>query len=188
MTLALDKAKLRTLVDSEWIPNRYERVFWVDHTTAGPRIVAAVSAGQTKVALDLAATINGPFLLLWVLHTPRGGSLPGRYQSPPLTADELHRVLERHAALFDRDGRSDIWIHSRTPDATIVLDRHDLLFAYGPRDTFIDALRAMHFREGLASIPSPHSHQYHAEFDELERALAGEFEWTISELRAEDEQ
>ena len=186
--IALDKTKLRTLVDSEWVPNRYERVFWMDHTTAGPRIVAAVSEGQTKVALELAATIDEPFLLLWVLHTPRGGSRPGRYQSPPMTADELRRVLERYAALFEQDGRSDIWIHSRTPDATIVIDRHDLLFAYGPRDAFINALRAMHFHEGLASIPSPHAHEYHAEFDELELALAGELEWTISELRAEDEQ
>lgn len=184
----LNKPKLSTLVDSEWISNRYERVFWPERTTTGQRVVAAVSEDQTEVALRLMTAIDAPFLLLWVLHTPRGGSRPGRYQSPPLNADELEDVLRRYADLFEQDGRSDLWIHSRTPAVTIALDRHDLLYAYGPQDAFIDMLHAMHFSEGHASIPSPHAHEYHPDFDELERALARELEWTISELRPEDEQ
>ncbi len=103
-------SKLRTFVDPEWVPNHYERVFWRDVAGTEPRVVAAVSENQIELMLDLAAWLVEPLLVLWVLHTPRGGSRPGRYQTPPLTLDEVRRLLIEHRALFEQDGRSDVWI------------------------------------------------------------------------------
>lgn len=180
--------KLSAFRDPEWIANHYERVYSRDDTGVEPRVVAAVSGNQVELALDLAASLAEPLLLLWVLHTPRGGSRPGRYQSPPQTRDEVRHLLIEHRALFEQDGRGDVWIHSGTPASTIVLDRHDLLFGYGPIASFEDALRTMNFTEGGVAIPSPHAHEYHAELDDLERSLAGAIEWRITDLRPEDEQ
>lgn len=179
--------KLQTFADPEWVPNHYEHVFWRDAAGAAPRVVAAASENQIEVALDLAAWLVEPLFVLWVLHTPRGGSRRGRYQTPPLTRDEVHKLLIDHRALFEQDGRSDVWIHSGAPAATVVLDRHDLLFAYGPIESFVDTLRTMNFAEGLAAVPSPHAHEYHAELDELESSFASALEWRITDLHPEDE-
>ena len=182
------RAKLSTLEESGWAPNRYERVYWLEDTGAGQRVVAAASEDQVEIVLHLAAVAAaGTFALLWVLHTPRGGSQPGRYQSPPLSLEEARRLLLEHRALFEQDGRGDIWIHSKDPASTIVLDRHDLIYAYGPVQIFIEVLHRLGFTVGRASIPSPHAHEYHAELDPLELALAAELEWIITELQPEDE-
>jgi hypothetical protein len=178
-------AKLSFLDGSDWHPNRYERVWWQEKTTGAPRIVAAVSDQQVETALRLAACVASPYLLLWVLHTPRGGSRPGRYQSPPLSFEQLRETLVSYRQLFEQDGRSDIWIYAQEADVTVVLDRHDLIYTYAPIQTVSSALS--HFRNGQTTIPSPHSHHYHAELDELERNFAHQFEWHVTALRPEDE-
>ena len=47
-------------------------------------------------------------------------------------------------------------------------------------------------REGLSAgeveASVPHAHNYHAEFDEAERAMAQALDWRIDELREEDQQ
>lgn len=149
--------------------------------------MAAVSESAVDVALALAAGLSEPLLLLWVLITPRGGSTAGRYQSPSLSFDEIRETLLEYRDLFEQDGRSNLWIHGRNPLATIVLDAHDVLYTYGPEDEFIDVLTTMEFTEGSIAIPSPHAHEYHAEFDRMEREFAQKFDWRITALRAEDE-
>lgn len=187
MTEPARPAKLNTLDGTDWLPNRYDRVWWQEATTGPSRVVAAVSEDQIETALDLAACASEPFLLLWVLDTPRGGSQRGRYQSPPVPLEEMRRVLRQYRNLFEQDGRSDLWIHSREPLATIVLDRHDLLYLYGPPDAFISLLRSKGFENAQAKIPAPHAHEYHAAFDDLERAFALEYDWDVSDLRPEDD-
>jgi hypothetical protein len=181
-------AKLSTLDGSDWVANRYERVWWRQATAGPTRVVAAVSEQRIDVVLQMAAHLSGPFLLLWVLHTPCGGSQPGRYQSTPLTGEELRDLLRKYTPLFEEDGRSDLWVHSKEPPATIVLDHHDLIYAYGPLDAFVGELSARGFVEGSVAIPSPHAHEYRAECDDLERALAIECDWDVTALRPEDGQ
>ncbi len=167
------------------MPNVYERVWWQEETTGPSRIVAAVSDDQIGTIFKLAQCAAEPFLLLWVLHTPRGGSERGRYQSPPLTLNESELLLFKYRELFEQDGRSDIWIHAQTPDVTLVLDQHDLVYAYGPTQAFVSRLSG--FRPGRTSIPFPHAHNYHAQFDGLERMFVAELEWHVSQLEREDD-
>ncbi len=175
----MSHSKLSVLHGEEWIRHIHPRV-WREE---GTRIVAAVSEGQIGTMLDLAAKIGEPLLILWVLRIPRTGVQAARYQSPPLFFEEVKDMLTKYRELFEQDGRSDVWIHAE--GATIVLDQHDLLYLYGPLDAFKEALHD--FSEGRAAIPSPHAHEYHAAFDDLERAMASELEWLISDLRPEDE-
>jgi hypothetical protein len=178
-------AKLSALINDEWVPNVHERVWWQEETTGPSRIVAAVSKDQIGLVLRLAACASEPFLLLWVLHTPRAGTPRGRYQSPPLVFPDAEHLLLKYRALFEQDGRSDIWIHARPPELTVVLDQHDLIYAYGPIEALVARLEGVpHAR---TAIPSPHAHHYHAEFDDLERMLASELEWTVTELEPDDD-
>ena len=180
-------AKLTELREGEWVPCRFERVARVEEMRNGAsRAVAWVSEEQIDVLLKLSELLPEPVALLWVLHVPRATGEAGRHQSPLLTFDEASRLLLDHRALFEHDGRSDIWMHSSSAAATIVLDRHDRLFAYGPLDRFIDALKSLGFVEGHAVIPDPHAHNYHAGYDDLEISFAAAFDWTITDLRPED--
>lgn len=72
--------------------------------------------------------------------------------------------------------------------ATIVWDRHDLLYAYGPLEKFTAILREAGFTDGVAAIPSPHVHTYHPEFHQDAAAVMKAFPWSTSPLRPEDEQ
>ncbi len=63
----------------------------------------------------------------------------------------------------------------------------DLLFGYGPIESFVDALRTVNFAEGRATVPSPHAHEYHAELDDMELAFAVALEWRITDLHPEDD-
>lgn len=132
--------------------------------------------------------MSPPYYLLYLLHTPRGEAEPGRYQSPPLSLDELKGFLARFAAFFRADARFDLWAHSPQDDATVVWDRHNLLFGYGPVNRFAEALLSLGFTHGVPQVPVPHEHHYRSEFDHLARDVVAAFDWSVSALSPEDEQ
>ncbi|MCU1273556.1 MAG: hypothetical protein JWO48_987 [Bryobacterales bacterium] len=74
------------------------------------------------------------------------------------------------------DGRHDLWLHSAISDATLVLDRHDLIYAYGPLDQFRAALKEGLQEAQVEGPPYPHTHMYHAEYDESERRILRYFQ------------
>jgi hypothetical protein len=94
----------------------------------------------------------------------------------------------RFKRLLSQDARFDIWGHSPSEDATIVWERHNLLYAYGRLEKLASELLALGFSTGAPSIPAPHAHNYHQDLDLYARDLLSAFEWSWSELRPEDEQ
>jgi hypothetical protein len=42
------------------------------------------------------------------------------------------------------------------------------------------------FREGWPSVPAPHAHLYHPEWDDAERAVLTDYDWHRTDLREED--
>jgi hypothetical protein len=138
--------------------------------------------------LNLAADLRAPFSILYVLHTPRGGSNYGRYESPALDRVLVTNFFQQFGEFIATDARHDVWLHSHPDDATLVWDRHDLIYAYGPLDAFEKVLEAIGFRLAEAvPIPSPHAHNYHEQWDSSERQLVA-LGWTASPLRPSDEQ
>jgi hypothetical protein len=78
---------------------------------------------------------------------------------------------------------------SHGDDATIVLDRHNVIYAYGPLDLFESTLRAPGVQPGSArEIPDPHVHHYRREWDDAEREVLRFFAWNIRPLRESDVQ
>lgn len=174
--------KLSHQVDGEWVEHRHLPVYEV-----GDRVLAGVPGGDANVFKQLVECLEPPYLLLYVLHTPRGEADPGRYQSPAMTREEFEDFVSLFSAYFKADARFDLWAHSPSEGATVVWDRHNQLFAYGPTERFVQRLGAMGFSPGKLEIPA-HAHYYRAECDDMARQLMSALEWIHSPLRPEDEQ
>jgi hypothetical protein len=172
-------------------PYEYANV-WVHETTDRiDRLSIATRSAYVSLLQELAFCIEEPFWLLYVLVVPRGGGEAGRYLSEQtFSFAQLRNFLSEFSAYLQSDGRHNLWIRSASGDGLLVYDRHNIIYAYGPLDQYIQVLRTA----GLAQsddqslhFASPHSHHYHAEFDESESRLLSEYTWEVSPLRPGDE-
>lgn len=181
--------KLDQRTGEDWKPHSYAPQFATDRTSSDTlRLVAGVPGGDSSVLLKLIECLEAPFFALYVLHSPRGEGDPGRYQSPELEPGELRAFVSRFSKFFAGDARFDFWVHSPVTGGTLVWDRHNLIFGYGPIDCFGRALGSLGFSSGAPVVPDPHRHHYREEFDEEARALLSEYSWHYSPLRPEDDQ
>jgi hypothetical protein len=176
--------KLSHLVGSEWLAHSYEPIFGIEKR----RVTGGVPGGQASIFEALVACVSEPIFVLYILHTPRGEADPGRYQSPVLSMNDFRAFIEKYRDFLANDARFDIWAHSPDDQATVVWDRHNNFFAYGPIEQFVSQLRALGFNEGTIKPLGVHQHYYRKELDSLARAVIGEYQWSFSPLRLEDEQ
>lgn len=176
--------KLSHLVEDEWIEHSFTPVFTLEEE----RVTGGVPGGDTPVFETLVTCLSEPIFVLYVLHTPRGEADPGRYQSPELTMNEFRAFIRKYRGFLASDARFDIWAHSPHDHATVVWDRHNRFFAYGPLQRFVSQLRALGFDEGAVTPLGAHQHHYRAEHDALAMSLISDYPWSYSPLRAEDEQ
>lgn len=185
--MAQDDPKFASEHEEQWVAHDYGKVFARQTTRATHRLCIGASRDGSELLRALSKFLAEPLLLLYVLVVPRG-SPPGRYQSNELTREQFDSLLQRFAHFWDHDGRHSIWLHSRTNSATLVYDRHNFIYAYGPLDLFESLLTSLGYSPTpTLSISFSHQHAYHAEFDHLERELVAEFAEGRSELHAGDE-
>ena len=106
--------------------------------------------------------------------------------------EEMERFFGTFRALFEGDGRADVWAASvdenGVPHGQIIYDRHEIIFAYGPLDLYEATLRS----NGLvqtSEIPTsfPHWHHYRPEFDRDVTSLLEYWEWKICPLHEDDD-
>jgi len=181
--------KITALVGDVERPIEYGDVFIRDVVRGVERLTIAVDHESARCVRLLFSRLTGPFQLLYVLHTTRTGADLGRYESPELSAHEVESFLNKFGRFLSEDARHDFWIRSHGDDATIVLDRHDLIYAYGPVEKFESALKHVCTRtETSPLIPAPHLHHYRAEWDNAERLVLKAFDWLVSPLRESDVQ
>jgi hypothetical protein len=181
--------KLGCLQADRWVEHSHPAIYRLPAATEeSQRLVAGVPGGDPDVFVRLVACLTPPYYLLYVLHTPRGEGQAGRYQSPKLSLPELTTFVSEFKTFLAQDARFDLWAHSPAERATVVWDRHNQLFAYGPLARFESELRALGFSLGNPEIPVPHEHHYRAEFDSLAGRVLKSLEWSYSPLQPEDEQ
>jgi nitrite reductase/ring-hydroxylating ferredoxin subunit len=147
---------------------------WLREGTTGPERLR-IGGGERPVGLllDLAAVLPEPLFVLAVLRVPRRAEA-GRYESEALHRDEVRAFFTEFEALFADDARVQGWIGATDGSGLVVLDEHDLVYAYGPLDAHEQVLARRGFARGDPVVPSPHAHHYNPELDGLEVALA---EW-----------
>jgi len=124
-----------------------------------------------------------------VLHTSRTGAALGRYESPELTIHDVHKFMHRFGRFLVEDARHDLWLRSHHDDATIVLDRHNIIYAYGPIERFEGVLLSIGLhKSGLPHVPDPHVHHYHGEWDDSEHKAFKALPWIRKPLSDVDAQ
>ena len=179
-------AKLQHFVAGGWEPFHHANTFAREQTTGPERLRIGARGGHRLLFEKLAAEAGPPHKLLYVLHTTRTDAALGRYESPWLEGRDLKVFLDRFAEFIIRDSRHDLWVLCAATKGTIVWDRHDLMYAYGPLERFIILLEQGGFREGWPTPPVPHMHCYNEEWDDAEREMLAYFDWRRTDLRAED--
>ncbi len=185
----LSMNKISHRVAEIWIAHSFAPTFEIiTNGSDGDHVLAGVPGGDAVPFETLIQCLEPPYLLLYVLHTPRGEGAPGRYQSPPLSFGQVRGFVSQYGAFFSVDSRFDLWAHSPSSRATVVWDRHNQLFGYGPVDSFLRALRSIGFTPGEVSLQFPHVHHYRQEFDDDAAKVMDAFQWSYSPLRPEDEQ
>jgi hypothetical protein len=181
--------KLGSLQSGTWLEHRHPAVFLLPEAGGdAQRLVAGVPGGDPAVFAALVSLLAPPYHLLYVLHTPRGEGDAGRYQSPPIGKDQLKAFLSEFGQFLACDARFDLWAYSPQEQATVVWDRHNRIFAYGPIARFERALLDMDFAPGSSEIGFAHEHHYHAELDGQAAQLLRAFDWQFSVLHEEDAQ
>ncbi|GAA6142613.1 hypothetical protein [Hydrogenophaga sp. 5NK40-0174] len=181
--------KVARLVDGKAVPLETPAVFCRETTAASTeRLTSCVPGGDVGLLLALMKVLEPPFFLLYILHTPRGEGEPGRYQSPSVSAEVAEDFVSRFGDYLGADARFDFWVHSPSSQATIVWDRHNQLFAYGPLERFEAVFLSRGFSEGLLPALGTHVHEYRSEFDTQAKSVLDAFEWIRTPLRPEDEQ
>lgn len=177
------------MIDEQWAEHSHQPVFRMPVPGAkSQRIVAGVPGSNPEVFLRLARCLEEPLFLLYILHTCRGDGELGRYQSPELSFREVESFVEEFRPFLSADGRFDLWAYSSEQRATVAWDRHNLIHAYGPLESYAAELGRLGFEPGDPKIPAPHTHHYRIELDTLATQLIGRFHWLHSPLRPEDEQ
>lgn len=174
--------------DREWT---YGDVWAAEETTGGGRrLMIAPLNGQTKVLAALLNSMTGPLWVLYVLVVPRGRGEPGRYQCrAPQTASAVETFLSEFSKFLERDGRHNLWIASESGSETLIYDRHNVIYAYGPLTSrrLILATKGFHEVPDIR-LPSPHSHHYHANLDPEEARLLAYWDWHRTPLKESDEE
>src|SRR5688500_1523560 len=172
-------------VDVEY---HYPDVYDWERTTGPARLIIAPRSGHLDLLRDLVACWKEPSWLLYVLAIPRGEGEGGRYQSPePLDATALNDFLSKHRAFLEGDARHALWVASAAVEGTVVYDRPNVLYAYGPLEAFEDVLATRGLRRGPVEFPVPHTHHYYDFHDASEARLLQAFDWIYSPLREGDD-
>ena len=167
---------------------RYSNTFQIDRTTGPDRLRIGAEDAHLSWLWKLALPLSAPFFVLYVLHTSRCGNQLGRYESPAVAFDQVNAFMAEFGEFLTDDGRHDLWLHSPDSDATLVWDRHDLIYAYGPLEQFRAVLKEGFQQAEVDDLPFPHVHRYHAEYDEAERKILQHFQWSHSPLLEGDKQ
>ena len=179
--------KIEAFVDNTARVFNYPNEFVRERTSGPERLCIGVAEAQDRCVLLLATTLAGPYKLLYLLHTTRTGAPLGRYEGPEMDHQEVEEFIHKFGRFLIEDARHDLWLHSRSENATIVLDRHNLIYAYGPLDSFERVLVVAGVRRGAPpQVPDPHVHHYNAECDDLERAILLALPWRVTPLLESD--
>lgn len=180
--------RLGHYVDQQWVEHSHPPAFELIQAQSGARLLKiAVPGSDIAVMKGLLSCIPGPFFILYVLVVPRGEGQPGRYQSPLIEREQAEGFLSKFRNYLKCDGRFHLWFHAPDTSATLVWDRHNIIYAYGPLADFERSVTAMGFRSGLITIPAPHEHHYRKECDEDARSVLAHFDWGRSDLQPDDE-
>ncbi len=171
-------------------PHDYGNVFQRQKTTGPERLVIGASNRHVELLRELFPHLEPEYWVLYVLTVTTVGNELGRYQSPVLDAPVLDSLLAEFDEFFEGDARHAVWIANTAGTGQLIYDQHNLIYAYGPLDTFEATLHKRGFREvDELTVPAPHMHRYNrGPFTRWEVDLLDRFDWHRTDLRDGDDE
>lgn len=157
-------------------PYRHPKVWMREPAEERERLRIGAGTGTMELLSALAKSMREPLFLLVVMRAPQVVEV-GRWESVALTHPELARFTDRYGELFEEDPRAQLWIGELDGAGMLVLDEHDLIYAYGPLRTFELELRERGYAPGDPQVPNPHEHRYSPQYDGLEQDLRRLWAW-----------
>jgi hypothetical protein len=174
--------KLSYEINGEWVDHSHTSVYERQEN----RISIAWPSGEVELFLTLLNLLQEPLHILYVLHTSRGEAEVGRYQSPALNKVEVSELISEYALFLSKDSRFDLWFYSPAQKFTLVWDRHNLVYVYGPLDEAEEVISKNGFVAGHPRINFDHQHHYRQEFDADSKSLLDKYDWVYSPLKESD--
>jgi hypothetical protein len=162
--------------DNELKEYAHPDLYNLEQSGGAERVVIGLSKSHVDAVLELAALFCEPFYIIYVLHTSHNDNEYGRYQSKEISYSQVSTLFTSFKDFFENDSRHDVWLRSPQSNATIVYDRHNLIYLYGFVDKQLESIEGMGLEKKAFSIPFPHIHCYHAEYDIFETKLINDFE------------
>jgi hypothetical protein len=167
----------------------YGRVYMLETTPTYSRLKIGAAIHGIDLLMRLSDALEAPFFCLYVLVISRSDTEQGRYQSPWIESKaELVDFLLDYKVLFETDGRHHLWVSSPGMGATLVYDRHNVLYAYGPLEIIAASLDEMGYRAENFEMPFPHAHYFHVENDLRVEELLQQWDWQHFPLQEADEE
>jgi hypothetical protein len=158
-------------------PYRHPAVWAREPVDDRERLRIGSGIGTLDLFQWLASVLSEPLFLLVVMRVPQVVEA-GRWESVAVTHAELGRFLGKYGMLFEEDARAQLWVGELDGAGMLVLDEHDLVYAYGPLLRFEQVLRDQGYVPGDPRVPVPHEHRYHRGFNELETDLKRLWAWS----------
>ena len=147
-------------------PFRYPET-WAREVASDTDVVRLCIGGgddPVRLLLAVAEALAEPLFVLAVIDVSEAET--GKYESEAMTYADVASFFDEFGRLFAEHGRAEAWVGSTHEGGLIVLDEHDLLYAYGPLDEFERILRDRGFTAGLPEMPVPHVHALNVELAE----------------------
>jgi hypothetical protein len=165
---------------------RYHDAYELQTVAGTSRLAIGPSISHCELFLELASCLPEPLRVLYVLVLSRRQQHEeARYESGPVSRQQIAAFATAFSEFLESDGRHHIWIAH--PDVgTIVYDRHQTLYAYGPLDAYLTVLQRRGLQAGIVDVPAPHWHRYHPHFDDAEAALIRYWPWRRAPLKESD--
>jgi hypothetical protein len=162
-------------------PYRPARLFSVDEDG---RMVASIGEGALNFLEKTVEFLPEPLNLLYVLI--EDDRRAGIYELHGVAKSDVLNLLKEFTEFLEDDARHDFAISSATGDG-VMYDQHQRLMFAGDLDRFEPLLSAEKFFPGDVTLPWPHAHLFHPEFDgTLEKWLA-RFPWEFTPMPTDED-
>jgi hypothetical protein len=183
------KPKIDYVLGGDYAAPLYNNTWTVEELDGFSRLIIAPESNYLQLFTELTELLPGPFGILYVLLVSRCDQELGRYQSPyPCSFEEVKEFINTFESFLESDGRHNLWITSLPERTTLVYDKHNIIYAYGPLEEYEKILLRSGFKKGkLINLNLPHAHNYNPEYDEFERAILKYWDWQKYPLHVSEE-
>lgn len=138
-------------------PFVFEDTYEIESLDGVDRLVIAAKADWTRLMLDLIRPGGSTYSAMYQVQSDDQDE---RIESGILSFEELESLIARFVDFIELLPWHNFWVYNFETARQLVLDEHNLIYAYGDLDHFAQALGDRGFRKASMELPFPHVHPH----------------------------